>query len=50
MGIAFSMIEKLQDLGLFGAGRISVLDIGSSNLYSASAEGVQRFLATHGVA
>jgi len=50
MGIAFSMIEKLQDLGLFGAGRVSVLDIGSSNLYSASAEGIQRFLATHGVA
>jgi hypothetical protein len=43
------MIEKLQELGLFGSGRISVLDIGSSNLYAASADGIRRFLGTHGV-
>lgn len=50
MGISMGMIETLQGLGLFGKGRISVLDVGSSNLYSASAEGVQRFLASYGVA
>jgi hypothetical protein len=49
MGISFGMIEKMQALDLFGKGRISVLDIGSSNLYSASADGIQRFLGTYGV-
>ncbi len=49
MGISLSMIEKMQGLGLFGEGRISVLDIGSSNLYSASADGIQQFLRTRGV-
>jgi hypothetical protein len=43
------MIEKMQHLGLFRAGRIAVLDVGSSNLYSAPADGVVRFLASHGV-
>jgi len=49
MGISLAVIDKLQELGLFGGGRTSVLDIGSSNLYSASADGIQRFLAAHGV-
>jgi len=49
MGISLAMIEKMQDLGLFGDGRISVLDIGSSNFYSASASGIRRFLETYGV-
>lgn len=40
----------MQTLGLFETDHISVLDIGSSNLYSASAEGVQRFLSARGVA
>lgn len=50
MGITLTMIEKMQGLGLFGTGRISVLDVGSSNLYSASAEGVRKFLSGYGVA
>lgn len=49
MGITLSMIEKMQDLDLFGDGSISVLDVGSSNLYEASASGILQFLATHGV-
>lgn len=50
MGISLAMIEKMHGLGLFGKGRISVLDIGSSNLYAATAEGIQQFLGTYGVA
>lgn len=49
MGISLQAIEKMQALGLFGSGRISILDIGSSNLYSASADGLQKFLAAHGI-
>jgi len=49
MGISLQAIEKMYALGLFGSGRISVLDIGSSNLYSASASGLQKFLVAHGV-
>jgi hypothetical protein len=49
MGISLAMIERMQELGLFGDGRIAVLDIGSSNLYSASSEGVLRFLERFGV-
>lgn len=49
MGISLSMIEKMQQLGLFGEGRISVLDVGSSNLYTASSGGVLQFLKSNGV-
>ena len=49
MGISLGMIETMQSLGLFGKGKISILDIGSSNLYSASSEGVRKFCATHGI-
>jgi hypothetical protein len=49
MGISLSMIEKMQQLGLFGEGRICVLDVGSSNLYTASSEGVVQFLISNGV-
>ena len=49
MGISLDMIEKMQGLGLFRGRHISVLDIGSSNLYSASADGVLRFLKSYGV-
>jgi hypothetical protein len=49
MGISFGMVEKMQYLGLFGAGRIAVLDIGSSNLYTAPKEGVLRFLSSQGI-
>jgi hypothetical protein len=50
MGISLAMIEKMQKLGLFGKGRISVLDVGSSNLYSAPSEGIRLFLNSYGVA
>jgi hypothetical protein len=49
MGISLSMIERMQELGVFGRSGMSVLDIGSSNLYSASAERVLRFLERFGV-
>jgi SAM-dependent methyltransferase len=49
MGISLSMIDKMQDLGLFGKGRLSVLDVGSSNLYSAPAAGILHFLKKHGI-
>jgi SAM-dependent methyltransferase len=44
MGIAFSYINKMDELGLFQRRGTSILDIGSSNLYSASADGVKAFL------
>ncbi len=48
MGISLAMIEKMRGLGLFGNGRICVLDVGSSNLYSAPAEGIEAFLQAYG--
>lgn len=48
MGISLAMIERMRGLGLFGNGRISVLDVGSSNLYSASAGGIEAFLRAYG--
>ncbi len=39
----------MQELGLFSHRAMSVLDIGSSNLYSASPEGILRFLESFGV-
>jgi len=44
MGIAFSAIKRMDDLGLFHQEDISVLDIGSSNLYLATAEDIKWFL------
>lgn len=44
MGITLSAVQKMDELGLFGKGGISILDIGSSNLYSATPEGVKVFL------
>jgi hypothetical protein len=49
MGISMGMIEKMQALGLFGNGNISVLDVGSSNLYSASNESIRKFWNTYDV-
>ena len=49
MGISMGMIETMQGLGLFGKGSISVLDIGSSNLYSASSESISKFWNTYGI-
>jgi len=49
MGITFTQIELMKRYGLFGNGKISVLDVGSSNLYSATAHGVSDFLVSFGV-
>jgi len=49
MGIALSMIEKLNALGVFGNGQISVLDVGSSNLHNANAAGIEDFLLWFGI-
>lgn len=51
MGISLDMIEKMGRLGLFPKStRISVLDIGSSNLYSATKDGILQFLSARGIA
>jgi hypothetical protein len=47
MGIAFSYIRKMDELGLFGQGGVRILDIGSSNLYSATPEDIKRFLCKY---
>lgn len=49
MGISMAMIETLKGLGLFGQEQISVLDVGSSNLYTATADGIKRFLTSYDV-
>jgi len=48
MGIAFSFIRKMDELGLFGQGGVSILDIGSSNLYLATPEDIKGFLRKYG--
>lgn len=47
MGIAFSSIDKLDELGLLAGTGIRILDIGSSNLYSASTTDIKRFLGKY---
>ena len=44
MGIAFSYVQKMDELGLFRHGGVNILDIGSSNLYSATPEDIKGFL------
>ena len=44
MGIAYSFITRMDELGLFRSGGMSILDIGSSNLYSATAGDIVGFL------
>src|SRR4051812_9047362 len=48
MGIAFSYVQKMDELGLFGGGGTSILDIGSSNLYSAPAGDIKAFVRKYG--
>lgn len=48
MGIAFSYIRKMEELGLFRQSGVKILDIGSSNLYLAKAEEVTDFVRAHG--
>lgn len=47
MGITLLAVQKMDELGLFGKGGISILDIGSSNLYSATPEGIKAFLGRY---
>ncbi len=47
MGITQSAIEKLDRIGLFKKDGMAVLDVGSSNLYSASEDGVRDFLSQY---
>lgn len=48
MGIAYSYVQKMDELCLFSRGSdTSVLDIGSSNLYSATAENIRGFLSKY---
>jgi hypothetical protein len=46
MGISLHALERLQTMKLLPAGA-SVLDIGSSNLYSATPDGLRHFLSQH---
>lgn len=49
MGIAFSYVRKMEELGLLHDRGPNILDIGSSNLYSATSEEIKGFLRRHGV-
>ena len=46
MGISFSAVERMEQLGLLTP-RCSVLDIGSSNLYSADVSQIEGFLGKY---
>ncbi len=47
MGISQSAIQKLDQIGLFQKNGMAVLDVGSSNLYSASEDAVGEFLSRY---
>jgi hypothetical protein len=47
MGVNWSYVLKMEELGLLATPGASLLDIGSSNLYSADAEGVAAFVRRH---
>jgi SAM-dependent methyltransferase len=49
MGISLQALERLQAMNLLPLGA-SVLDIGSSNLYSATPDGIRTFLSRYDVA
>ena len=49
MGISFQMIQKMQELKLMPENHTAVLDIGSSNLYSASKDEILQFLSSRGI-
>lgn len=46
MGIAFALVKRMEQLKLLARG-CSILDIGSSNLYSATAGQIGAFVRTH---
>jgi len=47
MGVNWSYVLKMEELGLLAEPGGSLLDIGSSNLYSADSEGVAAFVRRH---
>lgn len=49
MGLTLRMMQRMQDMGLFGTGQTRVLDVGSSNLYQATPEGIRNFIKSRGV-
>ena len=49
MGISFQMIQKMHELKLMPENHTAVLDIGSSNLYSASQDEILQFLSSRGI-
>lgn len=49
MGISLAMLKKIKALVLFRQPPMAVLDVGSSNLCSASVEGIGRFLGSYRV-
>ena len=48
MGVSFQHLERLQEMNLLPPGA-SILDIGSSNLYSATPDGLRRFLSRYSI-
>lgn len=48
MGIAFSYVRRMEELGLLRGSDLNVLDIGSSNLYSATSDEIKGFLRKYG--
>jgi len=44
MGIAFDYIDVMDQKGLFAGGRIAILDVGASNLYSATPDRICQFV------
>ena len=49
MGISFTMIQKMHEIKLMQEKQTAVLDIGSSNLYTADQDGILQFLSSHGI-
>lgn len=49
MGITFEAVDRMQRLGLFKGPGTSVLDIGSSNLFSATTAEILRFISSSGI-
>jgi SAM-dependent methyltransferase len=47
MGVAWSLVRKMDELGLLNS-NTRILDIGSSNLYSAQSEEIEAFLMKYG--
>lgn len=48
MGLTLHAIEKMHSLGLYRPSKTRILDVGSSNLYSADPEGILCFLEAYG--